>query len=121
MTNSYRSLLRSQHVQLDSWLSEFRRLTHVTDNRLEILLCNPTVRGSNIDPEIGYPDRDISWLSSVPPDKCQDDIPQGHDRFLPRPSNSLGPALLAFWAAWKQWLALGKVLSRALPLYLLFP
>jgi hypothetical protein len=71
----------------------------------------------------------VPGKSCVPPDICQDDIPQGHDRFLPRPPNSLlnmilpfggiRSVLLTFWVAWRLWFASGKALSAALPPFLL--
>jgi hypothetical protein len=41
---------------------------------LALLLRFREIPGSNPDPAISYPDCDYSWFSSVPPDKCRDDV-----------------------------------------------
>jgi hypothetical protein len=49
-----------------------------------VLLCIREVTGSNIGPEISYPDKDFSLFTSVPAGKCRViTLKLGHDRFLP--------------------------------------
>jgi hypothetical protein len=46
----------------------------------------PEVPALNLGPETGYPNRDFSWISSVPPVKYRDStLNLGHDSLLPNP------------------------------------
>jgi hypothetical protein len=46
-----------------------------TERRCQVI-NNPAlysgILASNFDPKTGYPDRDFSWYSSVPPGSCRD-------------------------------------------------
>jgi hypothetical protein len=51
---------------------------------LTLLLHLQEVPGSNLGLETSYPDWGFSWISSVPPGKCQDStLKLGHDHFFP--------------------------------------
>jgi hypothetical protein len=51
---------------------------------LTLLFRIPKVPGSNLGPEIDYPDSGFSEFSSAPPGDCLDStLKLGHDRFLP--------------------------------------
>jgi hypothetical protein len=55
-------------VKWDPCLLYMERRSRVVSNLLPIL----EVLSPNLGPETGYPDRDFSWFSSVPPDKWID-------------------------------------------------
>jgi hypothetical protein len=55
------------------WVGWFTRETNEHRTKwLAFLLRIREIPASNLSPETDYPDRDFSWFSSVPPEKCRD-------------------------------------------------
>jgi hypothetical protein len=66
--------------------------------QLALLLRIWELPNSNLSPDIGYPDRGVSWFSSVPPYKCRDCVNRVTTVSFHTLTNS--PIVLARYTGW---------------------